>query len=502
MKCYDYFMTRFRLALAVVIGITLWLSRWAYVLPPDWPHLQDRFNHSQWMVSYSSRIISDNELYQVAAKALTQGADPFSINPEVPPLAKYLYGLSVILTGNPHWASLAYYGLTLATFYLLVKHVTQKTTSAQLATLALAMTPLFFYQLTQTMLDLPQTFFMLLHLLSCLKFLDSLPQKSKPFRQQSWWWLGLAGLSLGAGAAVKFPLIIPLLIGAEGWLFWRQRRLKWLVPVLALAFATYVLTYARYFALGHTPLEWLKAQKWMLNFYLISETTSYPPAFWSASLVGWHQGWWKEMGNRIGEWSLIWPLVTVVPLFQLLQDRNKIRHYSQPVVYILLIFLGSLVMFTLIPFWPRYFLTVLPLGLILTVPWLVTWPKWALTGLFLVFAIQALFFLRPQPTETLKFAADDWEKGNYQDLASYAYPPEFNQYGRADWARLLYEFDKRLTEFHPTVSLTSGPVHPWENHTIVHLKAVYPSHIREVDLPAHRYQNQWFIEGLDQLFGQ
>src|SRR5690349_2806181 len=109
MKCYYNSMSRFTLLLAVIVGVTLFFSRWVYLIPTDWAHLQDRFGNSQWRIPNSSRVISDSELYQVAGKELVEGEDPFLINPEVPPVAKYIYGFTGKMTGNAHWASLVLY---------------------------------------------------------------------------------------------------------------------------------------------------------------------------------------------------------------------------------------------------------------------------------------------------------------------------------------------------------------------------------------------------------
>jgi hypothetical protein len=78
----------------VAIFTTLFFSRSFLLQAPDVAHLTDLYHHSQWSVPLSTRTISDDQLYLVAGAELAQGAQPFAINPEVPPLGKYLYALA------------------------------------------------------------------------------------------------------------------------------------------------------------------------------------------------------------------------------------------------------------------------------------------------------------------------------------------------------------------------------------------------------------------------
>ncbi len=493
MKCYDYPMPRSGLFLGIVILLTWWFSRWVYLVPTDWNYLQDRFEHSQWRIPNSSRVISDNELYQVAGRALVQGADPFSINPEVPPLAKYTFGWSNQLTGNPYWATFIYYLATLVIFYLLAKEILQKSHLAQLATLLFAISPIFLYQMTQTMLDLPQTCFLLLHILGVLKLTRS---------QRSILWLVISGLSLGAAAACKFPLIIPLVAVADVWLFFKAKKLSWLIPLFGVALLTYITTYLQYFLLGHSLIDWLKAQKWVVNFYLISKVPKAPLTFWIAVFSSRYQGWWGGTGSSVGEWSLIWPVVVVLPFLHLFKSKISWLKLDAQIQYLLILFLGLLVMFTAVPFWPRYFLSLLPIGLLLSAKWLASRPTWLQVVGISLLAVQAILFMRPQPTETITFTQLHWQERNYEDMGNYILPSELNGLGRNSWAASLAEVDALQTQPPTSVTLESkaGWILPWQNQAAITAKVTYPNETKEIQLTARRYLNHWYIEGIDQLF--
>ena len=52
----------------------------------DVSYWKDRFEHSQWQLPLSKRIIGDDGLYAYAGYKLISGSDPAVISPEVPPV--------------------------------------------------------------------------------------------------------------------------------------------------------------------------------------------------------------------------------------------------------------------------------------------------------------------------------------------------------------------------------------------------------------------------------
>ncbi|MBD3279770.1 MAG: hypothetical protein GF390_03595, partial [Candidatus Pacebacteria bacterium] len=118
----------FILSLLIIISLTGYFSRWIFISKFAAPYLLDFFDHSQWQIALSNRIMSDNELYQVAALKFLQTGQLFTVNPEVPPLGKYLYALAIKLFNQPYYASVFSYLVTIIIFYFLAKQVLQKNT--------------------------------------------------------------------------------------------------------------------------------------------------------------------------------------------------------------------------------------------------------------------------------------------------------------------------------------------------------------------------------------
>jgi hypothetical protein len=83
-------------AIILVVAWSFFSFRWIFSYHFDYTYFKDWYGHSQWQIPLSPRTMGDAELYQLSGLELVRGANPFSINPEVPPLVKYFYGLSFI----------------------------------------------------------------------------------------------------------------------------------------------------------------------------------------------------------------------------------------------------------------------------------------------------------------------------------------------------------------------------------------------------------------------
>src|SRR6266702_3141043 len=80
---------------------------------------KQRYLHSQWVVSNSKQPIGDDGLYAFSGWEYVNGRDPTILNAEVPPLGKYLIGLSIIAFHNQNIFALLCGLLVLTAFYFL-----------------------------------------------------------------------------------------------------------------------------------------------------------------------------------------------------------------------------------------------------------------------------------------------------------------------------------------------------------------------------------------------
>ena len=189
------FKNIFFIQLSFIIFWSVFSSRSLLFKKIDLTYLEDLFSHSQWSIPLSTRIMSDNELYQVAGYRLIKGDSAFSINPEVPPVAKYFYGLGILLFKNSFLISLFFYTLAIFLFTKISFKIFSNKNLARISIVLFCLSPILISQITQTMLDLPQLVFLLAHVLTLLHTNQLLKSKKSIFL------IILSGISLGLFAA-------------------------------------------------------------------------------------------------------------------------------------------------------------------------------------------------------------------------------------------------------------------------------------------------------------
>lgn len=474
--------------IGLVFFAVTFFSRWTFLAPFDYDYLLERYETSQWRDAFSRRIISDNELYQVAGVELWRGADIFSINPEVPPFAKYVYGASAEILGNPHWASLAWFVLALVIFYYLARHFFEQEESAW-SVLFLLLSPLFFAQLTQTMLDLPQMVTLLAHILALIKLTEH--------RANTKLWILIAGISLGAFAATKIPILVPLILLADSWWLWKQKHLMWLLPVIILSGLTYILTFSSYFLQGNSLMDWLGAEKWTYEFYRAGRAGTYPLNVPTSLLFGWYKNWVgqpNEPWYLVQEWTVLMPLLFFGLFYKLKPDlfRSKFAHVGYLKIIFMLIFLSFLVF----GFWMRYFLIILPIGILLTVRWLknLKHPRVIFMAIAASLSVQSIMFFNPLPSETLKFLDQTWEGAYYRDMYNFLTDTKMP---RLEFDAMMNNYDQQWLTQSRQVLFEHPQVSPWDTRATTQVKITYYTfdgpRYASFPLEMRRQQNRWVV---------
>ncbi|HYD35344.1 MAG TPA: hypothetical protein VD999_04715 [Vitreimonas sp.] len=473
------------------LALVVIASRRVFVQPFEYSYLSDLYDQSQWRIPLSTRIISDNELYQVAGYRLVNQQDYFTTNPEVPPFGKWAYGLAATWLGNPYWASLMMFMIALGCYYCLCRALLHTDQQVWLAVGLLAITPLFFSQLSQTMMDLPLLLALLIHS-TCLTLLLNVKTRTL---QTGWLVIG-AGVGLGLFTATKAPLYVPVLVLAAGWMLGRKRWLEWF-SILAIAGLTYLALYWSYFLSGHTLLEWIGTQKWMINFYAQSGIKTVPLMVWFSTLTGHYVGWWNTSNwESIQEWSILWPLSLVAMLVWVHRRVvSRPKTLSPSLDYVALITLGILGLQSLTPFWARYFLVILPLMIIFLVPHLQG--KKPLHQLIIgLIIVQAFWFLPARPQTNLPFAIQNWNRGHYQDVYSFLSLPAESPPTRRDFFLTLKKFEGELQVSTRSAELNLPRVWPWQNQVATNITTRFQTPIGEITTYSPviltRRNNYWY----------
>lgn len=442
-------------------------AQWTH--PPDSAYLKELFERSQWRIPLSTRIMSDEQLFQYGGNHLVAGGEIFSVNPETPPLGKYLFGWTNWLTGNPYLATPLIFAVVLVCFYRISRRLTPDRQLSRFLVLSFALTPLVFSQLTQTMLDLPQLMFLLLHITFLFRI------KSTDTWQNQVLWATVSGINLGFYSATKLPIFAPL-IGLLAFFYtWRIKKWWLIVPLGFTAVLSCLAVYSTYFLSGHSLYEWLGAQKWIFQFYRQGSVSSPPWNFAVSVMSGWYHGWWNTSWQRIPEWSLAWPLSFIAPVIVLLQLKRQRLHLSVPSFYIVLLTIVHIGVNFLLPFWPRYYLLLFPFGLLCVQLLLSSFGqiklRWYLLAA-IILSIEALLFIRPTQVN-LNVAVESWQKGNYQDLYTHLTPENRQNTSRAEFHQTLKRVE--LTTGKPQVAIEFPQVWPWQNQVEGHVTLIYPT---------------------------
>lgn len=437
------------IVLIFIFILLTFFSRWIFTETFDLNYLEDLYFDSQWKNAFSKRIISDNELYQYAGYRYLKGENLFNVNPEVPPLGKYFYGLSIILFNNPYIISPIVFILTIIIFYHLCKEIFNNENKIFLSLLFFITSPLIVQQIFRTMLDIFLLLFFLIHLYANMKISQNKVEK------KNLKYIFLSGISLGFFAASKFPVFIPLILIADLYYFYQNKNFKIIIPILFISLISYVLTFSPYFLQGHSIIEWIKSELWTINFYRIGSISN--PFIEKIQMI--FLGRYinlSEIQNfqNIETWSFLWPITIVIIIFQFL--LNKLKNKNISISYLQLLFIEFLVFFLIFSFNARYFLLPLVLGIIILVYTINT----KILKVFLILeVIQLIIFLRPTPINDIKFITQNWQGGYFKDLY---FQTDLIYKNNINWQKFYQNLSQNI-DYKPKVEITMEPNNIFEN---------------------------------------
>lgn len=434
----------FLVLLFAICAIQAFSYRSLYVTPHDHKYVRDVFDHSQWQLPISTRSIGDEMLYQVAGYDLLTKWDYFNINPEVPPVGKYLYGASILLFNNTFIISLLLFFFSIFVFYHISKNILKTKEYVYIATLLFASDLLVLSQMGQTMLDLPQLVFFILHIFAILKLCASMKLYKSIF------YATLAGISLGLFAGTKIAFFAVIIVAINAVLLYKSKRFTYLFLIIPIAGITYVTSYLPFFLSGNSLLDFARAQKWMLHFYLSSKANPVYGIVFPAFIFGWIKGWSNTHWDRVHEWSILWPVYFGAFMLVLREIYRKKFKVDTSTLYISALIIGLLAGFSIVPFFARYFLLVIPLFIMLAVPTIMQLEfkkiskKYFFTGILSLFLIQYIFFLNPGPKPVVEGMQETFKKGIYQDFYGNIDLETQKSISRQEFWRNLQTFERNL----------------------------------------------------------
>lgn len=367
------FNKKINLVSVFLIGILIFLlfkslvQKWDYYFTVfDGPKYEEFYASSQY-VKEDGGWLADEIIYSYAGWYYLNGGNPILVNPEHPPLAKYLIGFSIFLFNNEKIIAWFFGWLVLLGFFLLNNYFLKNTNLSLLILVVFSSGRLFQEQL----LYLPQLeLFCLTFLLFSIYFFLKGLTKTRYFLLSSFFLGCFISSRTWMGA-------IPIMATFFFYLLFLERKLKkslaWGAS-LFLSLSILLASYFRLFVEGWGVVKVLSVQKWILWYqsgHLVKMGSVWPFIF----LNRWYIWWGETPFVRVVQWRIFWPIsvgLSIMFSLYLLLSFFKQKQKDPPnsiyvlVLYIIFYFviasLGNFsvrYLFYIIPFcylWSFYFL--------------------------------------------------------------------------------------------------------------------------------------------------
>lgn len=480
--------------LVFYLGFIIYTNRALFFSRFDQPYWKDRYEQSQWQLPMSERTLGDDGLFLYEGYRLARGDDPTTLNAEVPPLGKYLIGASIRFLGNGYWFGYIVTTVSVVLFFLLAKTLLKNNVLALSLTLIFALDPLVVNQFTLSMLDSLQLTLLLLFFLVLAYAIDAKHARPRIFLSV------VAGATIGLFSETKFPLLSPVLLYLGSVVFLRQRRWQTLTTFLAAACIFYVLPYLPYFLSGHTIIEWLRIQKGIVAFYVKSDLAPNFGSLITTLIANRYQNLFTKVWEPNAQWSLAWPAVTMLGISALLQRKKQssLIYWT----YIAWFLVVSMFLYSIIPFWSRYLLIILPFLYLGVGKLLASMRKpiiaGALISILLIANIMASrHIVFPTPEATMKQFVYDWQHGFFQDMYE-----RITENSKKDMSREeFYRFGKMVFAQGEIEAVTIAWQQDWSERKPLYaipLSVVYHtrqlgSFTQSATLPVMKEDGQWRV---------
>ncbi|GIW59924.1 MAG: hypothetical protein KatS3mg087_0990 [Patescibacteria group bacterium] len=253
------------------------------------------------------------------------------------------------------------------------------------------------------------------------------------------------------------------------------------------------------------------------------------PVYWS---------WWGSGLQFNSAYTLLWPGAFIAVIWYFLQHARSIWAFTidgiglyipslqkqrkwyetsvetdytlkRRMMYLTLTALIILLFFALIPFWPRYYIALLPLLYLIcaTVLPSVLWSTLSRKLLLsLFFSLQLLLIvlqLRPGPQSTVSGLEKFFTLSTYQDVYMSLHRPELTGISRLEFWRTLLSVENELHLQSKLVQIKVPYIPPWQDSALGEIETTYLTYFGEfhhrAPLELRRHYNKWQLVWRDDL---
>lgn len=328
--------------IATNVSVLMITHKADYDAQVDEETLSQEYERSQYINPDSADWIDDPPLYTYAGLRYIEGQDPSSVNFELQPLTKYVFGLATVWTGNPLFVQVIAYCLLIIGTYVLAEKIIGPSKWTIIPSLLISLDPLSRQHAHIAYLDLMQAVCILIALLGI--------PKAKPMHM---------GVVIGLVALSK-----SFMIGVVVFAVWLTVTLKQIQIVkktlvtAGAAIATYLIGYSMFFLNHRSFVDFIN-----LHIDIIKLYKSYVPEYPKGEVLriiytGLWRKWYGDFGLAVvDQWWIFWPISTTVAILGFFRKKPRKPHESAVILFMIMyaLIIGTRLIF------PRYLLPILPL---------------------------------------------------------------------------------------------------------------------------------------------
>lgn len=312
-------------------------QKWDYYLSPfDLERAKYLYGISQYVKGEGASWIADEIVLAYASWNYINGGNPILVNPDYPPLGKYIVGSSIYLFNNEKLPNLFFSFASLFALFLLSRLVLKNTPLSLIPVAILSWERLFNEQLL--FVPLFETFVFTFLILATYFFAKGLKNN---------YYFILSSLFLGCFWATKpWMHTIPLILAWLVFLFFVRKKIKvfiaWSASLL-ISVVVLMLSYFQLFSQGWSAYKVLSVQKWILWYY--ANGVSKIGSLWPFIYINrWYVWWGDKPFLPIAQWTVAWPVFLTLALICCLAValkyfglKNKLTSLIEPenVIYII-----------------------------------------------------------------------------------------------------------------------------------------------------------------------
>ena len=306
------------LLIAVIVfnvGSTVWNLRDKYLSSNYWqrfPSLKKAYYDSIY-ANKKGTWLPDEILYSFNGGALIKGESPILVNPEIPPVGKYLVGLSALLFNNEHLIIPIFFTASFIVLYLIGLQIFKTSFIALLPILFLSFESMFLNQLIYTpLIDIIHLTFLLLSFYFFNKAIINSKHELIFFILSSLFFgLFISTKFFGVGITVVLAFVLILILNKD------NKKIKLFMLSFPISLSVLLSSYIRVIILGYPLNKFLGIQKWI--FWYNQGHIQMPLSVWPLLLFNkWYVSWGDIKILSDPQWGITWPIITVISILTII----------------------------------------------------------------------------------------------------------------------------------------------------------------------------------------